>query len=203
MPLKYKKLSAGFTIMELVVVLGVFSIVVILVTDIFFIVTRAQRSLVASQAVQRDMRFVIESMVKDIQQGLIDYDYYNSQVPAVDLQDPITGQVLPQSILALVDNTGRAVRYRFVEAGSGQPARLEISRGVSGDWDSLLSDDVVLIAVRFYLVPSSDPFREGAVSQQQPRVTITLSGQAVPTSGSSLPATFFLQTTTLTRTYLR
>ncbi|MFZ5391063.1 MAG: PulJ/GspJ family protein [Patescibacteria group bacterium] len=200
---KFKIKSAGFTVMELVVVLGVFSIVVILVTDIFFIITRAQRSLVASQAVQRDMRFVIESIVKDVQQGLVDYSYYQSQVPAVNLKDPITGQILPQSVLALVDNTGRAVRYRFVDAQSGQPARLEISRGVSGNWDSLLSDDVILIVVRFYLVPSTDPFLESAASQQQPRVTIILSGQAVPTSGTSLPATFFLQTTALTRSYLR
>ncbi|MBU1039449.1 type II secretion system GspH family protein [Patescibacteria group bacterium] len=200
---KINKNSAGFTVMELVVVLGVFSIVVILVTDIFFIITRSQRSLVASQAVQRDMRFVMESIAKDVQQGLIDYDYYQSQVPTIDLKDPLTGQVLAQSVLALLDNTGRTVRYRFVEAQAGQPASLEISRGSSGTWDPLLSDDVILVAVRFYIVPSANPFLDSSSTNKQPRITITLSGQAIPTLGTSLPATFFLQTTALTRSYLR
>jgi len=188
--------------MELVVGLAVFSIVMVLVTDIFFIVTRTNRTLVLTQEVERDMRFAMESMVKEVQQGTIDYSYYSNQSPAVLLQDPVTGQVLPQSVLAVQDSTGRPVKFKFVQE-TGQPSRLEISRGTSGTWDSLLSDNVILVSVKFYLVPGSDPFVSNATTNQQPRVTIALSAQTKPSLGNSLPDTFFLQTTVVTRTYLR
>ncbi|MBI5465696.1 MAG: prepilin-type N-terminal cleavage/methylation domain-containing protein [Candidatus Kerfeldbacteria bacterium] len=185
----------GFTIMEMVVVLAVFSVVAVVTADIFFTVTRAQKRVVQQQQVQSDVRFSLDTIAREIHQGFVDYDYYASQVPALYLVQG--SQVQPQTVLALRDAAGVAVRFRQTAD------TLQVCRGQCTSWEPLVSENIQVPKAVFYLVPGSDPFAQVAgVPDDYPRVTMVLSAQSA--AQSQLPlTTFFLQTTVAARSYRR
>ena len=189
----------AFTTMEMIVALAVFSLVMVAATDIFFTATRAHRKLVASQSVQRDMRFAVDTMVQQMRQDSIDYDYYVSN----NLSLKTGSQVQAASILALRDPAGGAVRWRVADVGGGV-LQLQVSRGEVDNWQSLLSDNIKLNLVQFYIVPDTDPFAlSAAAPNEQPRLTIVISAQALPNSPLDTPVSFFLQTSVVSRIYRR
>lgn len=57
---------AGFTLIEMIVSVSVFSITMVAVTGIFLSVTESQRSAIASQNVQESMRYVFEAVSKEV-----------------------------------------------------------------------------------------------------------------------------------------
>lgn len=196
-----KPWALGFTVMEMIVVMAVFSVVVVSSTDIFFIVNRAHRKLISTQSVQRDMRFALETMVRELHQGTIDYNYYSSQGISLKLASQVQGV----ASLALVDPSGRPVRFQALDQdGTGSNLKLQVSRGQVDNWQNLLSDNIRLVMAKFYVVPESNPFVVGVTtSNQQPRVTIVLSAQSIPASAQDQPVSFFLQTTIVSRNYQR
>ncbi len=195
----HKFLMRGFTVMEMIVVVAVFSVVVVSSTDIFFVVNRAHRKLVSTQSVQRDMRFALETLVRELHQGTIDYNYYSSQGTLLKVASQVQGIVS----LALIDPSGRPVRFRVLDQG-GSNLKLQVSRGQVDNWQNLLSDNIKLVMAKFYVVPESNPFVIGTTTHnEQPRVTIILSTQSIPTSAQDQPVSFFLQTTIVSRNYQR
>lgn len=186
--------------MEMIVVVAVFSLLIVAATDIFFIVTRAQRKSSANQAVNRDLRFSLESIAREVNQGYIDYDYYVDN----NLSLRVDNQVQPLTLLALRDPSRRAVRFQVRDVNNDGNLHLQVSRGEDNNWQDLLSVNIRLVTAKFYIVPATDPFAaSGNAPNEQPRVTIVLSAQAQPNSALDAPLTFFLQTTIVTRTYQR
>ena len=62
----------GFSLMEMVVVLAVFSMTALMAVDLFVTITNVQRQVRNVQAVQSDARFVMESIVREAQVGTVD-----------------------------------------------------------------------------------------------------------------------------------
>jgi len=190
----------GFTTIELLVVVTLMIVVISAAAGIFLLVSRFQKRVIANQQVQADVRFAMETMVRDIHVGLIDYAYYGSS-----LSDN-SGVVQAMSTLALLDAANQPVRYRFNSSANA----LEVSRGYVDNWQTLLANNVSVINVKFYIVPAADPFQAcGAggvdcslVPNEQPRVTISLTAQNVPETGFPT-VSLMLQTTVLARTYRR
>lgn len=60
------KNRSGFTLIEMIVSVSVFSITIVAATGIFLSVTEVQRSAVASQNVQESMRYVFEALSKEV-----------------------------------------------------------------------------------------------------------------------------------------
>lgn len=191
--------QAGFTVVELLVVLALLAITVVAVVDIFSTVSRSLKQLYANQQVQADLRFAAESMVREIHVGSLDYAYYQSQGILLE----VGGVVQPLTILALLDSTNQPVRFRQDPATQ----LLQVMRGSGGTWQPLTSDYVKAVSLRFYLVPASDPFVPcgtggcGTVPNEQPRVTFSLTAQS-QAPGQPLSAVYF-QTTVETRSYRR
>jgi len=201
MRLNFNKTRSAFTVMEMLVVLTVFSTVAVVVIDIFFTITKAYRSLVATQAVQRDIRFTVQTIVKDIKQGVIDYGYYTDH--NISLKNNSTSEVVGVNTLALIDANGLSVRYKTGTSTKNLPT-IMICRGACTAWEQLLSDNIQAPLLNFYVVPDTDPFSQtGTAPNKQPRVTLAITGQAVAESIELQQTTFFIQTTVATRTYKR
>lgn len=64
------KNSAGFTLLEMVVALGVFSLMIVAATGIFQFVIAGQRSALATQEVQESLRYALEYMSKEIRNAV-------------------------------------------------------------------------------------------------------------------------------------
>lgn len=188
--------DGGFTLMELLVVVAIFSTVTVAATDIYLIATRAQRRVVGNERIAGVARGIVERIARDVRTGRIDYAaYVGGTIP------------FPAQELALRDESGGSVRYRFTTdptscAGAGVSC-ITITEGT--DSARLTQETILVRELTFLVNPSVDPFAldpstGGYASNESPRVTIILSIQDTATPGAS-PVT--VQTTVVSRTYVR
>ncbi len=198
-------LARGFSTVELLVVMSLMLVVITSSVGIFLLVSRTQKRIIASQQIQGKVRYAFELVTRDIHTSTIDYDYYkdnNIQLLGND------NEVLPIDILALRDNFNQPVKYRL----SGY--KLQTSRGYtsgSETWYDLLSDNVKVVNLGFYIVPATNPFAPcttlecGEVPNQQPRITISIvATNSVASIDAGYPQVIMrLQSTILSRVYFR
>ena len=69
----HKNFNAGFTLIEMIVSLGVFTFVILISMGSFLAILGAQKKAIAVGTLQENLRFSIETMLKDIRVG---YSYY-------------------------------------------------------------------------------------------------------------------------------
>jgi len=69
-----KNKNKGFTLIEMLVALAVFSIIVISMSNTAFLVIKGQRKAFALQLTQESSRYILESMIKEIRMSVIDSD---------------------------------------------------------------------------------------------------------------------------------
>ncbi|MFH1192050.1 MAG: type II secretion system protein [bacterium] len=220
MRLKLKN-NSGFTLMELVVVLGVFSISIFIITEIFMFTNRSQKKVLAYQKVQSDASYALETMARAVRLGKIDYAHY-------------TTVNNPEEELYVFDSDGRqAVFEKATGADCANAASSPcIAAGIDQDADgtadqfaAITPKGIKVSDLKFYIVPVSDPFYVKACSAHadcasgiglcdvatqlcevadiQPMVTIVLSTIEAEPSSQETPVSVTLQTTVSSREYYR
>lgn len=191
------KSQQGFTLMELLVGLAIFSTATLIITNVFVTATRSQRQAALEQKIQSDLRSVIESLTRDIRRGIIDYDYYHGLITRDS-----------QPVLVLRDADNNQIQYRW---------RQEAERGIleictnsvcaqASDWASLVSSEVDVLKTDFYVWPDKNPYQlneQGEyLSSQQPLVTIVIVVQPIGSQTDSNQV-IKLQTSISSRVYRR
>lgn len=198
--------------MELLVVLGIFSMVVTAASDIFMLANRSQRKVFGMERTQADARFTMEAIVREVRTGRIDYAYYAER--AVKKLNPLE----PLEIeLALVDSTDVPLRFFLSDQNyDGGTARACSDRAsvpcllvsVDGGAASPITPRGVKVAsLGFYISPLTDPTvfdpNTGAYSADEPpRVTVALILESV-TGRAEERGVIRLQTTVINRRYDR
>lgn len=81
-----QKKQAGFTLVEVLVVVAIFSVVVVSVINLFLLGSRAQRRVEGREAVASAARSALETLARDVRTGGIDYGRY--QATSIDLTQP-------------------------------------------------------------------------------------------------------------------
>lgn len=194
--------EAGFTLMELVVVMGIFSMVVVAASDIFLLASTAQRKVFDLERIQADARFTMEAITREVRAGGIDYGYYEGRA------DPVS---VPERELALVDsNNTHLVFYRSEDPGDcvdQNSAPCLVVRIESGDSVPITPRDVVVRTASFYIAPATDPTKFTVETgtydtDQHPRVTVVLVLEA-SAGRAARRALVSFQTTVASRIYRR
>lgn len=194
--------SRGFTLMELIVVLGIFTAVVVAASDVFLIASRSQRKIFNLERTQSDARFAMEAMTREVRTGSIDYAYYAGRGIPLGI---------PDEELALVDTSNTRIRFfRSDDAEECVDANSTPCLMVGVDANTpvpITPKDVVLRNIAFYIDPALDPqsFEPSTGSyaaDTQPHVTIVLMLESMRgRAGEGASAAF--QTTVATRIYRR
>jgi prepilin-type N-terminal cleavage/methylation domain-containing protein len=170
-----KQNNFGFTLLELIVGMGIFSIVLLSVTGIFQQVINAQRRAVGAQNIQENVSYVMEVMAKEIRTAKRNFTTC-ADVPG--------GQIfaVTSGTLYLRNQHDECVAY-FLENN-----RIKIAR--DGVEQYVTADDVSVDYLNFSLK-----------SDGQPAVTVMLGVSTLDTSatGSDIAA----QTTISSRYYLQ
>ncbi|MDD5043130.1 MAG: prepilin-type N-terminal cleavage/methylation domain-containing protein [Patescibacteria group bacterium] len=139
--------AAGFTLMEMLVTLAIFSTALVIISNIFVLAGRAQNKSAEIEKVQSDARLAMEMMTREIRAGKIDYGHYLNGVIGDE-----TGE------LALRDSEGRAiVFYAGVCFNDTQKNCLKVS--IDGQAADVTSRGSKLLDLKFYIRPQSDPFK--------------------------------------------
>ncbi|HLC89800.1 MAG TPA: prepilin-type N-terminal cleavage/methylation domain-containing protein [Patescibacteria group bacterium] len=143
---KLRHRQTGFSLMEIIVVLGIFSLLLVVVVNIYLIALKTQRQTSLRQETLSQLRYVAETMVRNIRASEIDYTYSFNQ----DGDDGIYGS---EKELALIDEGGRKIIY-FYDQG-------EIRISIDGQISALTDlDQVKILKFYFFIQPAKNPFLE-------------------------------------------
>jgi prepilin-type N-terminal cleavage/methylation domain-containing protein len=190
----------GFTLIEMMVVLAIFSVVTVVIVDIFMMASRAQRRTLAIQRIQSDARYSMEAMAKEIKMDTIDYNFYGGTISDG-----------PQDTLALRDADDNSIIFKksAENCPTGTINCLVVSLDGGTTWASITAKGINVEDLKFYIGPSKDPFRLVKIGEvytyetdNQPRVTIVLATKGVGGRAEE-QQTVYLQTTVSNRIYRR
>lgn len=182
------KANFGFTLMEIVVSLAIFTTTVTMILVIFNFVLRIQRQTDASRQVAQVVRNFAESVVKDIRNGRLDYGF----VAGTDVLGDFSGNdtcefpetleatfaTEGQSNVSLVNLGGERVCIFLGDGTAGEEGNLYIQKSTADSYAQINPDNVTVNQAWFYVRPIRDPYISdvgaGGLSAHQPLVTVLL-----------------------------
>lgn len=192
-----EKKQNGFTLMEILVVLGVFATISVAVADLFMLSSRAERRASALQKTQADARTALGLMTTMIRKSQVAY----SEMP-----------MIPNPLGELAIESANGTITKFSKSSDPQkcgsspaPCLLITSSDQGGSVSAPFTPQGLAVEdLKFYLTPAVDPFYYDPLSgtyaaNSQPTVTIALS--LIPTGKSE--QRIAAQTTVTARTYER
>ncbi len=198
----------GFTLMETVIVLFIFTLASLLIAEIFINVQRAQRRTKDLQVVLTEARYLLDVLTREIRGKEINYtDYINSykQVPV-----PVNAKNTP---FKLIDESDKRKEFRV---GTSQECT-DVADGYSYSvpclqlstdgsvWHNITTTRLAIGKLDFYINPLTNPYPDDVTMDTadiQPKVTIVLNVYSANLKAAER-VLFYLQTTTTARYYKR
>lgn len=203
MSLKYISKNSGFTLIEMIVSLGVFSIVVTTAVGALLMLISTNQQLQAEQSVMTNLSFALDTMTREIRTGL---NYYCADSSGGDnLVFANDHETLASSTKDCVNGRmGSKQGISFFEGGSslsqGSDRRIlyyydadlrTILRKLGdGDPESIVSSGLIIEDVQFYVTGSSK-LKDGG-DTDQPTVTVYIVATEKEDADSKR---YYLQTT--------
>lgn len=184
--LKKIKKNRGFTLIELIVAISVFTFIMFISTGSILSIIDANRKSQSLRAVMDNLNYTLESMTRTIRFGT----NYHCDITQGTVSNPSDCPVgTGANSLAVLGPGGVQVRYRYDAANSA----IERSTDNGATYIDLTSANVTITSINFRVYGSASYTTEGAGAHYQPQVIIVISGYsgAKPTSRTS----FTLQTT--------
>ncbi|MEK9209385.1 MAG: type II secretion system protein [Patescibacteria group bacterium] len=181
-------MKRGFTLFEMIVAIGVFSIIVVISLGSVLTISNAQKKAASFRVVQDNLNFALETMAKSIRVGF-DYYCYDDPTPAsnpligdYDYSDPNDCSINNSTggnvfIFKAIDEDGSETTkaYRINKTQNGtriEAASSETDDSETDDFIPLTGNDIEITRGVFYVSGS------GSGDPEQPRVTIVLTGTA-------------------------
>lgn len=168
--LSNSKRKSGFTILEMLVVIAIFSLVIVVISSILNSIFLSRKIVIAREGLQSDSNSIIEIIAKNIRTSKPYYEYYGT----ADLTHPVKA-------LALIDRDDNIVVFRKSDLPSectppSQEACLLMGLGASPvNWINVNPARINLVDVEFYIEPATDPFVSALPRpNKQPFVTLIL-----------------------------
>ncbi|TES96829.1 prepilin-type N-terminal cleavage/methylation domain-containing protein [Patescibacteria group bacterium] len=187
--------SAGFSLIESLIATAIFVVVVAIGAGVFLTVSRAQHKAISVSEAQKDTRFALEAIVKEVRMGTIDFKYYEDN--KIDLEGEVNE-------LAIYGSSKEYLVFRKV-GGDQEGGQLEVAINPSyqklpGNFQSMIRENVEIKKLSFYISPSESPYKEGG-EKKQPRVTIILQSEVKDQDDPVKTVKIDLQTTVTSRVY--
>jgi len=193
-----RSIRKGFTMVELLIVVAIFSVVSLSVAAIYVNFMRLERRAANAEQLGEELRYISELLVRAARNNRV---YYN-------------GATLPyqSSSLTLVNSSGNNIVIERLAAGATECGGLNVTQGcmaltVPGQLRTALSGrsiDIVQFAV--YVNPSTDPYTPIGLgtynNNKQPIVTIFIQAR-YNTPNAREQVTINLQTSVDSRIYTR
>lgn len=130
----------GFTLLELLVVVALFSLLIVIIADVYLLSLNAQRQSSAEQRALSSVQAAVESMSRSIRSGTVDFsaDAFGNTVDS------------PESVLAILNQSNQTVLYRHDNTA--------LTSVVDGVYYQLTDESVVITNLQFFITPHNSPF---------------------------------------------
>lgn len=193
----------GFTLIEMLVSVGIFTVVMVVALGGLLAVTEADRRAQSIKTITNNLSFALEGMARSIRTG-VDYSC-GTWTQGQDCGTSTSGS--PGTLFTFTNADGQRVGYRYAACSGIGCIQRNVQGGAAGAWEPITSPEVVIESLEFYLHGSSRN------DQFQPRLTISVRG-FMPISGGATASdecgnegvvcsTFDIQTTVTQRLYDR
>jgi prepilin-type N-terminal cleavage/methylation domain-containing protein len=150
---KYKN-QKGFTLVEMLVSVALFSIVMTIATSTIFSIIAGNRKAQAINSVVNNLNFAIESMIRDIKTG---YSYEcGAYTMPITKNDPGFTCVTPSTFvdkiafISTLSGTPEAVEYKFVPKNGTTQGHILYTQSNTASYP-LTSSDINITSVKFYI----------------------------------------------------
>lgn len=185
--------SMGFTLVEMLLALAIFSVVVTVAADLFLAFQKTSRKTENLETVVANTRLVVERIASAVRSGSIDYATY-TDLGGVD-SEATNGQ------LYLLDSSDRKMSFTYTD----DTIVLTLFNGNS---EALTGDAIRVLDAQFFVLPIQDPFAFNTttghyLSDNQPRVKISLSLDNNLAENNPDYTRYDVQTTISSRVYKR
>lgn len=184
----------GFTLIELIVSVALFSVIILMATQIFAMVIDSQRSSIATQNVQESLKYFLEVTGKEIRMAQKNDDTTNTcpGIPATEIF-VITTDTNGNNILSFKNYYGQCVTYSLApDAVVSTTQRFQISRKTSNlEAVDFISPAQITLDHLYFILDS------GASTQ----ATVTINLQAHALNAAKFKSTMVLQTSIASRYY--
>jgi prepilin-type N-terminal cleavage/methylation domain-containing protein len=183
--------SRGFTLVEMVVAVALFSIVILVCVGALLSLVAANRKVHALQAVINNLNVTLDGMTRAIRMG-----------SNFDGSGACTGNSGGPK-----DCTSGGTQFAYLPYGSSvatQPTRFRlnattIERSINGGtWTAITDPDVSIDSLMFYVVGSTRGCTVSPCDLTQPKVVIVVKGTA-PVYSSKAKTTFHVEVTAVQR----
>lgn len=180
---KTYNIKHGFTLIEIIVAMGIFSTVVLIATGSLLLLVDAQRKAFALREVYDNLRFSLETIAKDLRTGVA-YHCGDDTPPKPPLQEALDCDPAESSI-TYTNSKFEQVTY-WLDAG-------QVKKSIGGGPAvPLTSSNITIERLSFYVF-GSDP-----TDDIHPRVVMVI---VAKTGSGRSSATFTLQTTITQRAF--
>ncbi|MFH1170172.1 MAG: type II secretion system protein [Candidatus Vogelbacteria bacterium] len=176
MKLQANEATHGFTLIEIMVSVTIFTVVAMITTGALITISDVNRKAQAIKIAMDNVSFAMDSMVTNLREGI---NYGCGDTGAGGTPCTVNQPIVFESTRI---GSGDFIGYRL-KAGSIQSASNNVSIPIDGQYTDITSSEVNITKLSFY-IPSLQP-------QETPRVTLVVEGQ-VP--GKTI-TNFYLQTT--------
>lgn len=167
-----RKLVRGFTLVELIVAIGIFSIVMLIAVGALLSMINANRKAQALKLVMNNINFAMENMVKDIRVGTT----YHADITSGSITSPQDG--VNASSFAFEKSGGDPDTSNDQVAFRLSGGSIERSNDGTASWTQITSSDVNIEELGFNVYGSD------SLDQKQPRVAIVLRGNFTLADGT-------------------
>ncbi|TSC78669.1 MAG: hypothetical protein G01um101433_130 [Parcubacteria group bacterium Gr01-1014_33] len=160
------KKNSGFTLLEMVVSIGIFTTLVIASMGIMIAITRAQSKAAALQAIQDNIRFSMELLVKELHTGANYRLVTNGQCGSIGnaMQFTSLNQGVQERFYYLADTNGDAIGDILMRVAMGTGESLDCARA-----EPLTAEEIVVDTLTFDIHGQTSGPEDG-----QPWVTISM-----------------------------
>lgn len=175
----------SFTLIELVVSIGVLVMVILSAMGVYIQVIGTREKSIGQFNIQEDGQYLMSLLVKDIRAGMVDYDEYGVDANCTSINE--TTSLTTELCLLDFSSTQNQIRYEtdLNESGvcSGDRCVLKRCQGPVAsntcDDDETNYQNITMThnsveRLDFYINPTTDPFTPGSTLYEHPRVTIVL-----------------------------
>lgn len=193
------KQPKGFTLVEMLVAISIFSIVIVVVADLFARSNQVRMRASINQEVQGNAQLIMGQLTDRFRSGTVDYDAYGGQI--VNIQEDTFYFIDEQGVNTVVTTSSD---LSFCPDAKSIPC-IVISEDGGANFQSLTPSGVRVPKLDFYIDPPQSPTEsngKGFVYDIQPRVTIVVGLQST-IAREDLAKIFYFQTSVSSRVLLR
>jgi len=188
---KFLKNKRGFTLIEVMVSVSIFSIVMLVATGAVFSIVEANKKTHTIKSVMANLNFALESIARDVRVG--SNFSCNSGGDCVSAGGDVFSYKANRSLIGSI-NTNDTVEYSLVDETVGGKTVKRIRKTITGDSLTptplfITAREIYIESLKFYVIGS------GTVASgdyKQPKVVITIKGYA---GSGNTRSDFDIQTT--------